>query len=138
MKANKILLGGISGGVTFFLLGWVVYGMLLQGYTTANYNQCASRPMEEMIWWAMIVSNLAFGFLLSVVFSWSNTTGIAAGAKVGGIIGLLVAGSMDLGMYAMTSMFSSLTPMFVDIIAYSVMSVIAGAIVGAVMGMGKK
>jgi hypothetical protein len=94
--------------------------------------------MEEMIWWAMIVSNLAFGFLLSVVFSWSNTTGIMAGARVGGIIGLLLSGSMDLGMYAMTSMFSSLTPMFVDIMVYSVMSVIAGAFVAAAMGLGKK
>ena len=138
MKTNKILLGGITGGVTFLLLGWLVYGILLMDYMTANYNQCAMRPMEEMIWWAMILSNLAYGFLLSIVFSWSNTTGMMAGAKVAAIIGLLFAVSIDSGFYAMSSMFSNLTAVFVDIIAYTVMTAIGGAIVAWVMGMGKK
>jgi hypothetical protein len=138
MKTNKILLGGIAGGVTFFLLGWVVYGMLLRDYMTTNYNQCAMRPMQDMIWWAMIVSNLAFGFLLSMVFSWSNTIGMMAGAKVAGIMGLLLSISMDLSGYAMSIVVSSLTVVFVDIITYTVMSAICGVVVGLVMGMGKK
>lgn len=138
MKTNKILLGGIAGGVTFFLLGWVVYGMLLRDYMTTNYNQCAMRPMQDMIWWAMIVSNLAFGFLLSMVFSWSNTIGMMAGAKVAGIMGLLLSISMDLSGYAMSTVVSSLTVVFVDIITYTVMSAICGVVVGLVMGMGKK
>ncbi len=138
MKTSKILLGGIAGGLAFFLLGWVVYGMLLMDYTTANNNQCSMRPMQEMIWWAMIISNLAFGFLLSVVFSWSNTTSVMAGVKVAVIIGLLISISMDLSSYAMTSMFSNFTAVFVDIIAFTVMSAITGAVVALVMGMGKK
>jgi hypothetical protein len=138
MKTNKILFGGIAGGVTFFLLGWVIYGMLLMNYTTANYNQCSQRPMEEMVWWAMIVSNLAFGFLLAVVFSWSNTTTIPAGAKIAGITGFLISVSMDLSFYSMTSMFSNFTAVLIDIIVYSVMSAIVGVVVAWVMGMGKK
>ena len=138
MKASKILLGGIAGGVTFFLLGWVIYGILLMDYTTANYNQCAMRPMQDMIWWAMILSNLAFGFLLSTVFSWSNTTVIMSGAKIAGIIGLLLSVSTDLSYYAMSTTFSNFTAVFVDIIVFTVMSSIAGVVVAWVMGMGKK
>jgi type IV secretory pathway TrbD component len=138
MKSNKILLGGIAGGVTFFLLGWIIYGVLLMDYTTANYNQCAMRPMQDMIWWALILSNLAFGFLLSIVFSWSNTTGIMAGAKVGAIIGLLLSLSIDLSYYSMSSMFSNFTAVIVDIIVYTIMSAIVGVVVAWVMGMGKK
>src|SRR3989339_1194885 len=100
MKTNKILLGGIIGGVSFFLLGWLIYGVLLMDYLTANYNQCAMRPMQEMIWWALVLSNLALGFLLSIVFSWSNTTGIMAGAKVAAITGLLLSLYLDLSFYA--------------------------------------
>lgn len=137
MKTSKILLGGLAGGVAFFLLGWVVYGMLLMDYMMANSNQCAARPMQEMVWWAMILSNLAYGFLLAIVFSWSNTKGIMAGAKVAGIIGLLFALSIDFSFYSMTSMFPSLSPLFVDIIASTCMSVIAGVIIAWVMGMGK-
>jgi hypothetical protein len=54
MKANKILLGGIAGAVTFFLLGWLIYGLLLADYFTANYDQSIMRPIEEMKWWGII------------------------------------------------------------------------------------
>ena len=125
MKTNKVLLGGIAGGVSFFLLGWLIYGILLMNFTKANYNQCSMRPMEEMVWWAMIFSNLAFGFLLAIVCSWSNTTRLMDGAKVGAIIGLLLAASIDLGFYAMSTMFSNLTAIFVDLISYTVMAAIS-------------
>ncbi|NOU46364.1 MAG: hypothetical protein HOO86_04795 [Bacteroidales bacterium] len=138
METNKILRGGIAGGVAFFLLGWLIYGVLLMDYTTANFNQCAARPMEEMVWWAMMLSNLAFGFMLSIIFSWSNTTGMMAGAKVAGIIGLFVSVSMDFSVYSMSTMFSSFSTVFVDILAYTIMSVISGAIIALAMGMGKK
>jgi hypothetical protein len=138
MKTGKILLGGIAGGVTFFLLGWLIYGVLLMDYTTAHYNQCAVRAMEDMVWWAMILSNLTYGLLLSIVFSWSNTKGMLAGAKVGGIIGLMIAVSIDLSIYSMNNMFTNFTAVIVDIIAYTVMSLIGGVVIALVMGTGKK
>jgi len=138
METSKILQGGIAGGVTFFLLGWLVYGILLSDYSAANYNQCAAKPMEDMVWWALMLSNLAFGFLISIVFSWSNSKGAMDGAKVGGIIGLLVALSIDLSIFSMSNMFSNFSVVLVDIIVYSVMAAIAGLVVALVMGMGKK
>jgi hypothetical protein len=138
MKMNKVLFGGITGAVAYFLLGWIIYGMLLMGFTTANYNQCAARPMEEMVWWAMILSSFAYGFLFAFVFDWSNTKGIMSGAKVGGIIGLLFVLSMDFSMYSMSSMFLNFTALIVDVIVYTVMSVIVGGVVAYIMGMVKK
>ena len=138
MKTNKILVGGITGGVALFLLGWVIYGILLMDYSTANYNQCMNRPMKEMIWWSMILSNLALGFLLATIFSWSNTTGFMAGAKTAGIIGLLLSVSMDFGYYSMTTMYVNPSVIIVDIIAYTIYLAIAGAIVAWAMGMVKK
>jgi len=140
MKTNKILLGGLAGAVTLFLLGWLVYGVLLRDYMTSNtnYNQCAAKPMEDMIMWAMILSNLAIGFLISLVFSWSNTTGVMAGAKVAGIIGLLLTIAVDFSVYAMSTTFSNLTTVFIDIIIYTVMFAIGGVVVAWVMGMVKK
>ena len=134
MNTNKILLGGIAGGVTFLLLKWVVYGVLLFNYITTNQNPCAMIPMKDFIWWAMILCSLAYGFLLSMVFDWSKTTGILAGAKVAGIIGLLFSASYDLGSFATSSKFSNLTSVFVAIIAYTVMSAICGVVIAWVMG----
>ena len=137
METKKILLGGLAGGVAFFLLGWLIYGILLMNFTMESYNQCNSRPMEEMVWWAMILSNLFSGLLLALIFSWSNTTGILSGAKVAGIIGLLFAISIDLSFYAMTTTFLKPAAILVDIVAYSVMSAMVGAVIGWVMGMKK-
>jgi hypothetical protein len=133
MKTNRILLGGLTGGVVFFLLGWIVYGMLLMDYMTANCKQCAARPMPEMI-----LSNMALGFLIALVLSWSETKSIMAGAKVAGIIGLLLSLSIDLSFYSMTTMYSSLIPIFVDVAAYTVMSAITGTAIVSVMGLVKK
>lgn len=138
MKTNKILLGGLAGGVAFFFLGWLIWGILLYDYTSANMNQCASRPMGEMVWWAMIVSNLAFGLLLAVIFAWSNISGFFAGLKAGAVIGLLMSISIDLSFWSMTTMFSGMTALVADIIAYTVVTALIGAIVGWVMGTGKK
>ena len=42
---KKIILGGLTGGFAYFMLGWLVYGVLLADFSKANYNQCAARPM---------------------------------------------------------------------------------------------
>jgi hypothetical protein len=138
MKTKKILLGGIAGGITFFLLGWVVYGMLLMDYNSANTNQTVNRPMEEMVFWAMLLSNLALGFLVSFGFNWSNSSGLMAGLRIGGIIGLLVSLSIDLSFYAMTTMFPSITPLIVDVLVYTALTAVTGSVVALVAGMVKK
>ncbi len=138
MNTNKILLGGIAGGIAFFFLGWVIYGMLLADFMASHGNQCAMRPMEEFIWWAMIVSNILGGILLAVILSWAGKSGLTEGLKVGAIVGILLGLSMDLNFYSMTIMFLDISGMIVDVISYTVMSAIGGAVVGWVMGMGKK
>ncbi|MEI6695008.1 MAG: hypothetical protein WCO13_02975 [Bacteroidota bacterium] len=138
MKTKKILLGGVIGGITYFFLGWLVYGILLNDFMMLNYNQCSARPMEGMIWWAMILSNLACGMLLSLIFSWINTKGVISGIKHGGIIGLLIAVSMDFSLYSMSTTFQNISAVFVDIITYSFMMAIAGAMIAWVMGLVKE
>lgn len=134
MKTNKILIGGFAGGVTFFFLGWLVYGILLNSYMVANLNQCAAKPMGEMTWWAMILSNLTLGLLISLVFSWSNTRGVRDGAKVAAILGLLMAASFDLSSYSMSNLFNNITALVIDVLVYTVLVTIVGVVVALVMG----
>jgi urea transporter len=102
------------------------------------YNQCTARPMGEMVWWALIISNLAFGFLVSFVISWSDTRSIMAGAKVAGIVGLLVAVSIDLSIYSMSNTFPGFTPVIVDILVYTFMAAVCGIVISWVMSLAKK
>ncbi len=138
MKTNKILLGGLTAAILFFFLGWIIYGMLLTDFMLNNYDQSLMKAEEDMIWWAMILSNLAGGFLLAFILSWSNAKSFADGAKVGGITGLLMALSIDLSFYSMSNMISNLTAVFVDVIIVAVLWAIVGVAVVWVMGLVNK
>jgi hypothetical protein len=92
MNTKKILYGGITGGVAFFFLGWLIYGILLN--YEANQNQCAARPMDQFIWPALILSNLA-GICFSHRFCGRILLDGSVGQK-GALFGFLTSFSIDL------------------------------------------
>jgi len=124
----KILRGTIFGGIVFFFLGWLAYGMILMDFMAANSNSCANRPDAEMIWWAMIVSNLVLGLLLTLVLKWSGAASVADGIKTGALFGFLLALTMDLMMYSMTTMYN-MSAMIVDILVMTVLLAITGLVI---------
>jgi hypothetical protein len=138
MKTSKIIAGGFAGGVAFFLLGWLIYGILLMNFMNAHSNQCAARQMQDMVWWAIILSNLTLGFLLTFIFSWSGISGIASGARIGAITGLLLALSIDLSFYSMTTLYTGLSVIVVDVVANTVMFSVVGMVIAWVTGLGRK
>jgi len=125
----KILRGTVFGGIAYFLLGWLVWGILLMGYMTAHMNQCAVRPDNEMVWWAIILSNLAAAMLLTLILNWAKAGNIIDGLKYGAVFGVLFGAILDLSFWSMTTMFSNIGTLFVDILA----STFAFAIVGMVI-----
>ena len=133
MKTKKILFGGISGGIALFFLGWLIWGLLLAGYMASNCNQHAMRMMDDYIWSALILANLGWAFLLAIVFSWSDISGWKAGAQRGAVLGLLTGLSIDLGNYAMSTMYSNLGAVAVDTAANVAWFSIGGAIIAWAM-----
>ncbi len=136
MKTQKLLVGTLIAGVAMFFLGWLVYGILLADFMAANMNSCNSRPMEEMVYWAIFLSNLVSGLLLTLVLNWSNSHTMLSGLKTGAFVGLLIGLSLDLGMYSMTTMFLNPMAIVVDVLCSAIMYGVVGAIVA--MAVGKK
>lgn len=136
---NKFLIGGIVGGIAYFLLGWLVYGILLMDFMTNNGGTATGvmKAQGDMIWWALILGNLISGFALAFVLSKAGVNNAAGGATIGAVFGLLVCAGFDFTMFG-TSNTLSMKGMAADICASTVMSAIAGAIVGWVLGSGKK
>ncbi len=135
---NKTILGGLVGGVAFFLLGWLIYGILLKDFMAENMNQAGMRKMEEMVWWAMGLSCLIQGYFTALMLGWSNTRGLSIGMQKGAIIGLLVSLSLNLSMHAMSTCFKNMNALIVDVAAGTLMFAIVGAIIGRIMGMSSK
>jgi hypothetical protein len=134
MNSQKFLLGGIAGGVVYFLLGYVFYGLLLKNFFADNG---MTADMDNMIWWAMIAGNLAGGLLLAYILSKAGVVSAGGGAAMGFIIGLLMSLSFDLIMYGIGHGMT-LKGIAGDVAVSAVMPAIAGAVVGGVLGMGKK
>ncbi|MDP3643751.1 MAG: hypothetical protein Q8S54_11240 [Bacteroidota bacterium] len=133
----KILKGTVIGGIVYFLLGWLVYGILLADFSLANYNQCANRPQADMIWWAMILSNLVYALFLTLMLKWSGASGWMDGLKTGALFGLLFGVTIDLSFYSMTTMFNSIGGMVVDMVVTTVMAAIIGTVIVLVWGKEK-
>jgi hypothetical protein len=133
----KILKGTIFGGVVYFVLGWLVYGILMADFSLANYNQCMNRPSADMVWWAIILSNLVYALFLTLVLKWSRAEKWIDGLKTGALFGLLFVSTIDLSFYSMTTMYSSVGLMLVDIVVSTVLASIIGTVIVLTWGKAK-
>lgn len=134
----KILRGTLIGGVAYFLIGWLVYGILLMDFFSSATNMCANRPDGEMIWWAMIVSNLLAALFLTLFLNRTEAIGIVDGLKTGAIFGSLFTGTIDFSFWSMTTMYSSLLPLLVEIVVSAIVFAVVGMIIVLTWGKAGK
>jgi len=132
----KIIRGTIFGGIFYFFLGWVVYGMLLMDFFSSGMNQCLQRPMGDMVWWAIILSNLIAALFLTLFLYWSKARGIVEGLLTGALFGFLFAGMINFSFWSMTNMFSSLGMLFADMAVSIAVFALTGMVI--VLTWGKK
>lgn len=133
MNTQKILIAGVIGGVFAFLAGFVIWGLLLKDVSPSGMAN-VMRGDENMVWWALVVSNLLWGFLLAYIFvQWANISTLQGGAVAGGLLGFLISAAYDTGMYSMTTLFE-LKDVLMDIITNTVWTALIGAIIGWWLG----
>jgi membrane protein YqaA with SNARE-associated domain len=128
MNWSKLTIGALIGGIVYFLLGWLIYGILLKDAFAwpEGMRELVERKEEDMNMMAMIVSCLAFGLLLSYLLSKMGITNIQNGALTSAIIAALVSLTVGAGMTAMMK-FGSFQNTFIDMGANAVCAAIAGA-----------
>jgi len=125
----KIIRGTVFGGIAFFFLGWLVWGILLAGVMAEMMNTSLSRPATDMVWWAIIASNLVLALLVTLSLKWYGAKSIVDGLKIGALVGVLYALTADLGMYSMTTMITDLMGIIVDAVAYIVVAGVTGLVI---------
>ena len=133
MNTKQFAIGTLTGGVAYFFLGFLVYAVILAGFFEANMGSATGVMKTDMQWWPLILGNLASGALLTLIFlKWANISTFSSGAIAGATIGFLVASGYDLIMYD-TSNIMNLTGTLVDIAVYTLMSALAGGLIGLVL-----
>ena len=134
---QKTIVGGIIGGVVFFLLGWLFYGIIMKD-AMKDMGGGIMRSETDMMgfMWAMIVSNLVWGYAFAVIFDWGGINSAMSGLTKGAFIGFLICLSIDLGFYAMSTWFKDMGGMIMDVVTGTIMSAAGGAFIGWWLGRG--
>ena len=134
---TKVLLAALAGGVAAFLLGWLVYGILLADTmkSLSVLVEGAEKNPPEL--WAIAVSNILWALFYAMVFTrWAGISTLKAGAMAGLWMSALIALSFDLGLFAMYNMWT-MGGVVLDVVVSSVMGAVVGGVVGWVLGTGK-
>jgi Protein of unknown function (DUF1761) len=127
---KKILIGGIAGGILFFLLGWLVYGILLMDYMNqhAGLKGNVNRGDGDMKMIYIFAGSVMQGILLAYVLVKANVSSVVQGFVTGAILGFLISSSVDLSMYGTTYILSKHS-ILADVIAATAITAVTGAVV---------
>ncbi|HEY0091943.1 MAG TPA: hypothetical protein VGB43_05590 [Flavobacterium sp.] len=124
MNAKKFLLGGIAGGITDFLLGWLFYGMLFREYFGGK------EPNIVLIFCGC----MAFGFLISYIWvRWANLVTFTGGLQAGAVIGLIMGIMNNCFMWSMQNPVEY-EKFAMDVVICLIIGAIVGGVVAAVNG----
>jgi len=138
MNTNKFLMGTVAGGITFFLVGFIIYGLVLMSFFEAHAGSATGVAKVDMVWWALILGNMASAALLSYIFlKWANISSFGSGASAAAVIGFFMSLSYGMVNFATTNV-TDMTGAFVDVMVSVVYFAIGGGVIGAVLGVGKK
>jgi hypothetical protein len=124
MKIGNFFVAGIVAGIADFLLGWVIWGMLLRDFFEG--------PDPDMM--CIALGCLFYGMLTSyVVVRWAGLATFAKGLGAGAGLGLFYALTADFFMKAHTPEITY-EMLAVDVVAMIVAGAVVGGVAAAVNG----
>ena len=132
---KKMIIGTVAGGVAFFLLGGLIYQVILGDFYKANLGAATGVLRELPIWWALVVSQLGLSAVVTYVFLHADVATAADGLKRGAIFGLLLGIAISFDLYSVTH-WSNTTVAFVEPFVWGLRTALAGAVIGWALGMG--
>ena len=126
---SKTLVGGLIGGVISFLLGWLIFGVLLHDYYQANTIQYTWLYKANPVLWALIIANLSWGLLLAVIMDAAGANSITKGFSWGFMVFLLMALGFDMLSVGLMNLIK-IRLALVD----TAVNALFGGVIGAVIG----
>ena len=136
MNIKQFSLGALAGAVTLFILGFLLYVVLLPDFMEANMGSATGvmRSDTETIMPLIFLGQLFTACLLTYVYlRWAGISTFVTGLKAGLVIGIFMTLGYNLVSYATTNI-ANLTMALVDAVLYAIVLGIAGGVIGLVLG----
>lgn len=137
--STKMIIATLVGFVFSFLLGWVVFGMLLDPYYQSQMIDYPGlmRGHEDMRLYGIALAQLSWSFLFAFIFDrWANIRTFGAGLTGGFIIFLFAYGGYDLMMWSSMNI-AKWQFYAVDILVNSAFAGLVGGVIAFMLGRGK-
>jgi hypothetical protein len=142
MMNKNFLLSGLVTTVTNLALHALAYFVFLKEFyrshpaVSEEFAKQLSRPADQLIAWAMVVTSVSMGFLITLVMKWSGARTFVSGLRSGSIVAVLFWASVNFGLYASSNVFSEAS-VFVDTASSATVMTISGAVAAWMLGRGK-
>ena len=140
---KRFLATGLAASASSLLLNAAAYVLVLKDVYRAHptvseeFMKQLHRPPGQLIVWAMAVTALAMGFLVTTAMKWSGARTIASGLKRGFVFAALFWGAVNFGLYASSNYFSS-QAVFVDYACSVTAMTLSGVLAAWLLGKGKE
>jgi hypothetical protein len=142
MNINFLITGFVTS-VSCLLLNAAAFILILKGVYRAypviseEFMKQLHKPPDQIIVWAMVVTSLAMGFLVTTAMKWSGARTLASGFKKGLIFAALYWGAVNFGLYGSSNFFSQET-VFIDYACSVTAMTLSGALAAWLLGKGKR
>ena len=136
----RLLAATVVGGIVYFLLGFVIYGLILDPMVMRpNMNEFAGliKPEPDLI--LIVFANLIAALMLAYIFeALANIRTFVNGLKAGAVIGFLFALSLQLMFMAFWNLHKNFMPLVGDVVGSTILTAVGGGVIAQVLGMMSK
>ena len=135
MATKQFTMATLAGGVTVFVMGFLLYDLALGDFFAANAGTATGVAKAAIDMVPLAIGQVFLAALLVMVMGWRGDSSAGDGLKTGAIVGLLFSLGVNLTWYGVFNI-SNLTATLVDPIVFMIQLGVGGAVIGAVLGMG--
>ncbi len=134
MDIKRFIIGTVVGGITLFILGYVIFELAFADFFDANAGSATGVWKDPPVIWAIALGTLSYSALITLAIGTrAGSTTIVEGLKVGAIVGFLMWFSAYMIFYGIWNV-ENLTAASVDSLLELVRGGIGGAVIAAVLG----
>ncbi len=134
MDFKRFIIGTVVGGITLYILGYVIFELAFADFFAANAGSATGVWKDPQVIWAIALGTLSYSALITLAIGTrAGSTTIVEGLKVGAIVGFLMWFGADLIIYGVWNL-SNLTATIADSVLETIRAGIGGAVIAAVLG----
>ena len=96
MDAKRLVMGTVVGGITIYVVGYLIFDVVFGAFYAANMGSATGVSRDVNLVWAVALGSLSYAALVALAIG--NRPGpstIGTGVKIGAVVGFLLWFTVD-------------------------------------------